>query len=162
MSSIITLSAFKDLARYYLASEATVPGHGWAYHKLTATTSLSFAKQIVETFAEYNRRGPKTMALIDVAKFRTFVVKFEELAARLAAALTADASLLPILSRARDESVSFNGGTSVRVCMSVSWCCFGVQSSSIRPLILLLLCTYVQYLLIRANIITFITGNSVF
>jgi len=89
---------------------------GWAYSYLTtATSALELARQILQTFLSQTQGGsshqsPKTMAILDTAKFETFISTFESFSADLLSLLQGgDVSLYSFVSRARSAAVSFEG-----------------------------------------------------
>jgi hypothetical protein len=77
-------------------------------------TALDMAQDLYGTFLEQkqgkNHQTPKTLAIIDTTKFMDFLVAWEALAAELSRLLdTNDPYLLPILNRARQVAISFQG-----------------------------------------------------
>ena len=116
MQAIGAADDYKDVAEYILASEAVEPGHGWAYNYLTtAASALELSKQILETFISETQGGnshkaPKTMAILNTAKFVSFIDAFESLSKDLLTTLEGgDISLHTFISRARAASVAFEG-----------------------------------------------------
>ena len=114
MSSVLALEEYKDIAKYVLASEATEPGHGWAYQSLSNTDSaLEIASSLHDTFLTQRQgnshQAPKTMALVETSSFALFSealeALFEELNNRLAT--NNDADFHANLQRARASSVAF-------------------------------------------------------
>jgi len=114
MSSVLAMREYQSIVNYVLASEATEPGHGYAYRELTNNGS---ARQIAESLHNNfltqrhgtSHQSPKTMALVDMAVFPVFSealeALFEDLSTRLVA--NNDADFHSLLQRARASSVAF-------------------------------------------------------
>jgi len=116
MQAVGAADDYKYVTKYILASEAVEPGHGWAYNYLDkASTALELAQNMLETFLTQTQgsnyhQAPKTMAILDVAKFDTFINAFEMFSGTLLNLLRAgDTSLHSFVSRARSSSVAFEG-----------------------------------------------------
>eukprot|EP00529_Nitzschia_sp_RCC80_P005030 CAMPEP_0113469172 /NCGR_PEP_ID=MMETSP0014_2-20120614/15756_1 /TAXON_ID=2857 /ORGANISM="Nitzschia sp." /LENGTH=913 /DNA_ID=CAMNT_0000361629 /DNA_START=92 /DNA_END=2830 /DNA_ORIENTATION=+ /assembly_acc=CAM_ASM_000159 len=117
MQSMGAMDDFKDVTKYYLASEAVEPGHGWAYNELSATTSaMELGQEIVSTFVsstqDYGYHDtPKTLALVDTVAYSDFLDTWEALSSYMADLLASgtDADFHAILNRARGNAISFAG-----------------------------------------------------
>jgi Clostripain family len=89
---------------------------GWSYKLLeTAASALELSRQVVDTFLTDTQGGkshqsPKTLAIVDTAKFQTFVETLESLASVLLGLLEGgDRSLHAFVSRSRGSSIAFEG-----------------------------------------------------
>ena len=114
MSSVLALQEYQDVAKYVLASEATEPGHGWAYKSLSNVNSaLEMATSLHDNFLRQRQgeshQAPKTMALVETSSFTVFSGALEALFAELETRLAAndDADFHALLQRARASSVAF-------------------------------------------------------
>ena len=114
MSSVLALEEYKDAAKYVLASEATEPGHGWAYQTLSNTNSaLEIATSLHDAFLTQRQgnshQAPKTMALVETSSFAVFSEALEALFGELDSRLAAnnDEDFHANLQRARASSVAF-------------------------------------------------------
>lgn len=115
MSSLLAFYHYSPFTQLLLASEATEPGHGWAYDELTDTSSArNLAKQVVETFVS-SRHGrskhqaPKLLALVSSTGFDEFTNEFESLLDQMTSILVTakDPDFHALLHRARASSVAF-------------------------------------------------------
>ena len=112
MQAVGAADDYAGVTKYILASEAVEPGHGWAYEFLSrAGSALELAQNMLETFLSETQssgtshQSPKTMAIVDVAKFNTFIQAFESFSADLLSLLVnGDSELLSFVSRARLNS----------------------------------------------------------
>lgn len=89
---------------------------GWSYKSLeTASSALELSSQVVDKFLTETQGGkshqsPKTLAIVDTAKFQVFVEKLESLAAVVLGLLEGgDRSLHAFVSRSRGSSIAFEG-----------------------------------------------------
>jgi hypothetical protein len=89
---------------------------GWSYRSLdTATSALELSRQIVDKYLTDTQGGsshqsPKTLAIVETAKFQVFVEKLESLATVVLGLLEGgDRSLHAYISRSRGSSVAFEG-----------------------------------------------------
>ncbi|CAB9515049.1 peptidase C11, clostripain [Seminavis robusta] len=104
-----------DVAVYLLASEALEPGHGWAYQYLNnAPNALTLAQEVVSTFLGQTQgrahQAPKTLAILDLQKFFTFLEAFEDFMGLFLPALQAgDVTLHTSAARSRTSAVSYEG-----------------------------------------------------
>jgi len=132
MMSVSALAEYEDVAKYYLASEATEPGHGWAYKQMCDTKSaVQVATDIHENFLSQmqdfdEHLTPKTLALVDTAKASEFQRKLEAFARDLKAAIEADddPDFYALLQHSRTSAVSFESvldapGTDAKTAMDV-------------------------------------------
>lgn len=115
MQSFGALDDYRDVTQYLLASEATEPGHGWAYNFLdTAETALDMAKNLHANFLG-QKQGyskhlvPKTMAIVESAGYNTFLQAWDLFCAEMAKILRAggDPAFVAVLSRARSAAFAF-------------------------------------------------------
>lgn len=117
MQAMDALDDFAGITRYYLASEAVEPGHGWAYNELSATNSAKdLAVDIVNTFVSslHNDVGhdtPKTLAVVDTTLFAAFRDAWDAMCSEMADILSSgsDADFHALLLRARGNTLSFEG-----------------------------------------------------
>ena len=113
MSDVGALDEYHTIAKYFIASEATEPGHGWAYNFLSqADSAVSMAQEFLDDFLVEQQgsvhQTPKTLALIDTDLYLEFLQLWDAFAAELTRLLRADDPFLfPILSRARQVAISF-------------------------------------------------------
>ena len=91
-------------------------GHGWAYNEIVWSGAYDvrmFAKSIITSFARSKHgfdthQAPKTLALLDNAKFTDFHDKFGELADSMRRAIeTDDYRLLEAVVLARRKTLQF-------------------------------------------------------
>ncbi|CAB9497801.1 peptidase C11 clostripain [Seminavis robusta] len=118
MSAVLALNEYQKVSKYVLASEATEPGHGWAYRELeNVDSALDMAKDFHDTFLQekqgsFKHQAPKTMALVGTNQFQTFYTALEDLFATMKNILadqeTYDEDFHTNLHRARVSSVSFD------------------------------------------------------
>eukprot|EP00934_Nitzschia_sp_Nitz4_P004536 Nitzschia sp. Nitz4//scaffold15_size197535//39930//45803//NITZ4_001562-RA/size197535-processed-gene-0.9-mRNA-1//1//CDS//3329537667//4526//frame0 len=116
MQAVGSADEYRDVADYLLASEAVEPGHGWAYDVLTeGGSALGLAKDIQVNFLS-SKQGyevhltPKTLSVIDLSKYTTFLQSWNALAAELNSLLVAeDPQVFIQLNRARQTSIAFEG-----------------------------------------------------
>jgi hypothetical protein len=117
MSSYVAAQQYSGVAKHYLASEATIPGHGWFFDTLKDVSSaVNIAKDLQSNFLSQKNKfwfheTPKTLALTDLTLFRTsFFVKMEALASHMANLLqySQDVDFFAFLQRARAAAISFD------------------------------------------------------
>jgi hypothetical protein len=91
------------------------PFSGWAYTTLTnADSALALANDILTQFLGQTRGGashqtPKTLAIVDLAKFQTFITAWEAFMDAMLTQMPGDKSLHTFTSRARSSAVAFEG-----------------------------------------------------
>jgi len=117
MQAVGAVDDYAPITKYYLASEAEEPGHGWNYGTMTDTSSaLAMAKQFVDTFVDTTQdepgaphQIPKTLAIVDTRYFQNFYEAFDSFVMAMANLLKAnnDANFYEQLHRARKDSISF-------------------------------------------------------
>jgi len=117
MASVATMRAYKHVARYLLASEATIPGHGWAFeeHSPDYSSVVEMAKMIIDSYVSSlqgyaTHRAPKVLALLDLRKYDAFEAKLTVFLDALTAQVkTGDISVIRAINRALLGSVRFEG-----------------------------------------------------
>jgi len=112
MMSLGALDDYAPVTKYFIASEAVEPGHGWSYSTLTtADSALGMAQEMYAKFLSDPQgdfhQGPKTLAIVDTAKFPAFVAAWESLMASWGALHATDAGFVTLLRRARSTSTAF-------------------------------------------------------
>lgn len=120
MSSFLAVREYAPLAEHVLASESTVPGHGFYWHlpKSAAGSALSLGRTIHAAYLMEAQNDedpgehltPKTLALIRTAGgFDAFRSAFEGLATELARTFRSgtDRDLVAAVRRARSGAVAF-------------------------------------------------------
>ncbi|CAB9526338.1 peptidase C11, clostripain [Seminavis robusta] len=114
MGALGAADDYLNVAEYLLASQSVTPGHGWAYGKLgPASSALELATQILDTFlyetqGSSSHQNPKTLSIVEMAKFPSFLEALETLSERLHALLQLnDVNAISIISRARTCAVAF-------------------------------------------------------
>ncbi|KAL3912156.1 MAG: hypothetical protein SGILL_006996, partial [Bacillariaceae sp.] len=120
-ASMESLKAYQPATKYYVASEATVPGSGWAYDKWTQTSAFLLGLEVVDTFVEtptyYDEdgegvhQGPKTLGMFDLDMIDPFYEAWENLSAEMMSILDArnDLRFVSTLARTRARTASFKG-----------------------------------------------------
>jgi Clostripain family len=116
MSALDALDDYAPITKYYLASEATEPGHGWNYEIMSSMSSaLDLAIEFVDTFAKtpqgQEHQTPKTLGVIDSTKYLLFKEAFDTLILEFSAILESDddANFYLHLNRARSASLEYEG-----------------------------------------------------
>lgn len=116
MQALEAADDYTGVAQYLLASEALEPGHGWSYTYLSdARSALDLANQVVSEFLARTQGGnfhlsPKTLAVLDLAKFETFLASFETFFGGLLSSLQGgDVTAHSFIARARASAVAFEG-----------------------------------------------------
>lgn len=121
MTAIGAIDEYRDVAEYFLASEAVEPGHGWSFSNLDTTEgALDMAANLwfhylndTQARTEWGfpdvHDTPKTLAIVDTTAFSFFHRKWEALAGELLELLSAnnDPNFHAALSRARSETLAF-------------------------------------------------------
>ena len=116
MQALEAADDYTKVAQYMVASEGLEPGHGWSYaHLSDARSALDLANQVVEEFLVRTQGGiyhlsPKTLAVLDLGKFETFLASFEAFFGGLLEYLKkGDTTLHSFVARARLSAVAFEG-----------------------------------------------------
>jgi hypothetical protein len=114
MQAVGAADDYRDIARYILASEAVEPGHGWAYQTLTqADTALDLAIDIHSNFLSQTQGHsfhltPKTLSIVDTAKFSVFLSAWDTLSAAMEDLLESkDPEFFTQINRARNQAIMF-------------------------------------------------------
>jgi len=115
MMSLGALDDYHTITKYYMASEAIEPGHGWSYGSLSqADTALGIARELQQSFLN-DQQGdehitPKTLAIVDTSMFSAFLEAWESLMAYWSEVHASDAGFVTLLRRSRGSSAAFVGG----------------------------------------------------
>lgn len=127
-ASLESLKDYQPVTKYYMASEATEPGVGYPYHKLTPQSSvMDIAKQNIDEYVstpdtkaflffgkDYWHSGPKTLALFDMGKVDPFYDAWENLSAEIERIMaTGNNQFYSALYRIRSSTASFGGAWEV-------------------------------------------------
>ena len=113
--SLGAIDDYAPITKYYLASEAVEPGHGWNYETIHEPTSaLGLAIDIVFDFA-YTKQGhehrtPKTLALVNTGRYLRFEEAFNTLMLEITFLLSSavDGNFNSHLHRARSSATAFS------------------------------------------------------
>ena len=136
MSAVGALDDYAPVTKYYLASEAVVPGHGYNYELLSNTDSaVDMATEFIVNFAttlaagDFFHRTPKTLALTDTSLYTDFKGKFDAFVVELTNILKAgnDPNFYAHLHRSRSVSSAFNSFDDIP----------GTQHNTVRHLLFL-------------------------
>jgi hypothetical protein len=103
MMSYSAQYVYNDITKYYMASEALEPGHGWTYSKIDYTKSVKdVAVQFADDFAASgSSQSTKTLAVFDQAAFDEFKQVMDDFAVKLTTWLEGDkASRKPLVEQA--------------------------------------------------------------
>ncbi|GAX09741.1 hypothetical protein FisN_19Lh210 [Fistulifera solaris] len=117
MQAVDALDEYHNITKYYLASEAVEPGHGWAYGFLEpAATALEYATNFHDNFLQQTQGSdvhmtPKTMAIVDADLFIPFLNAWDALFSQLSIEIANDKNVHTIMQRSRLNTLAFMGAT---------------------------------------------------
>lgn len=117
MQDFLTTRDYSPYTKYFMASEATEPGHGWWWNisSSAAGGALNMATELMDGFLTQtqNPEGthlvPKTLSIVDTISFETFLVEFESFVTELADLLwyETDQNFFAAIQRSRSSVVAF-------------------------------------------------------
>ena len=113
--SVGAIDDYAAITRYYLASEAVEPGHGWNYETIHEPSSaLGLALDIILDYT-YTKQGeyhqtPKTLAVVNTDRYLQFEEAFNTLLLEITYLLSSavDGNFNSHLHRARASTTSFS------------------------------------------------------
>ena len=113
--SLGSIDDYAAITKYYMASEAVEPGHGWNFETINAPSSaLALAIDFVFDFA-YTKQGaehrtPKTLAVVNTERYMRFEEAFNTLMLEITFLLSSavDGNFNSHLHRARSSATAFS------------------------------------------------------
>ncbi|GAX22182.1 hypothetical protein FisN_19Lh242 [Fistulifera solaris] len=115
MQAVDTLDEYHNITKYYMASQAVEPGHGWAYNFLEpATNALEYAINFHDNFLQQTQGSdvhmtPKTLAIVDADLFIPFLNAWDALFLELSIKIANDKNVHTIMQRSRLNTLAFMG-----------------------------------------------------
>ena len=120
MGSFLATRDYSPFAKYFMASEAIEPAHGWMFNvsSSAANGALSMATELFSGFLTETQNGggphlvPKTLSIVDTNSFEIFLTEFETLVNMLADLLWSetDQAFFAAMQRSRAASTAFESG----------------------------------------------------
>lgn len=120
MGSFLVTRDYSPYTKYFMASEAVEPAHGWLFNvpSSAADGALSMATQLFNGFLTETQNGdgphlvPKTLSIVDTNSFEIFLSEFKMLVEMLADLLWSetDQAFFAALQRSRAASTAFESG----------------------------------------------------
>jgi hypothetical protein len=117
MGSFLTARDYAPYTKYFMASEALEPGHGWWWNisSSAAGGAITMATELLDSFLTetQNPEGthlvPKTLSIIQTDLFETFLVEFEAFVSDLADLLVSgkDPDFFTAMQRSRASVIVF-------------------------------------------------------
>ena len=117
MGGLLTARDYSPYTKYFMASEALEPGHGWWWNisSSAAGGALNMATELLDSFLNetQNPEGahlvPKTLSIIQTDLFETFLMEFESFVENLADLLFSrkDPNFFTAAQRTRASVIAF-------------------------------------------------------